>query len=50
MPQMAPMWWTLLMMMFLLSMTVCMNITYFNMNKCLSNSSKKIKTNFNWKW
>nr|UFK32252.1 ATP synthase F0 subunit 8 [Eurhadina acapitata] len=50
MPQMAPMWWTLLMTTFLLSMMICMNITYFNMNKTLKNSKKKIKTNFSWMW
>nr|WRY72412.1 ATP synthase F0 subunit 8 [Eurhadina rubra] len=50
MPQMAPMWWTFLMMTFLLSMFLCMNMLYFNYNKMFMNNFKKKNNNLIWKW
>nr|YP_010540349.1 ATP synthase F0 subunit 8 [Singapora shinshana]UYF20491.1 ATP synthase F0 subunit 8 [Singapora shinshana] len=50
MPQMSPMWWTTMMMMFLISFMLVMSILYFNcmnlMNKDIQIKSKKL----NWKW
>nr|YP_010363567.1 ATP synthase F0 subunit 8 [Atkinsoniella xanthoabdomena]UNZ12668.1 ATP synthase F0 subunit 8 [Atkinsoniella xanthoabdomena] len=50
MPQMAPIWWTLLMMTFLSSFSLMMSLLYFN----LMSKSMKMKTNkinqMNWKW
>nr|YP_010363528.1 ATP synthase F0 subunit 8 [Atkinsoniella uniguttata]UNZ12629.1 ATP synthase F0 subunit 8 [Atkinsoniella uniguttata] len=50
MPQMAPMWWTFLMITFLMSFSLMMSLLYFNI---LSKSMmvKKTKINqMNWKW
>nr|YP_009512140.1 ATP synthase F0 subunit 8 [Phymatostetha huangshanensis (nomen nudum)]AXI98509.1 ATP synthase F0 subunit 8 [Phymatostetha huangshanensis (nomen nudum)] len=49
MPQMAPLWWTSLFMMFILSYSMINMMMYFNM----SHTTKKIKMKFinmNWKW
>nr|QFK69090.1 ATP synthase F0 subunit 8 [Phymatostetha punctata] len=49
MPQMAPLWWTSLFMMFILSYMMINVMMYFNMNHV----TKKIKIKFinmNWKW
>nr|ATC73036.1 ATP synthase F0 subunit 8 [Graphocephala sp. EMHAU-2015-Zz052315] len=50
MPQMAPMWWTFLMIMFIMSMIMMMTNMYFNtLNKLMK--KKEINTNqMNWKW
>nr|YP_010363424.1 ATP synthase F0 subunit 8 [Atkinsoniella yunnanana]UNZ12525.1 ATP synthase F0 subunit 8 [Atkinsoniella yunnanana] len=50
MPQMAPMWWTFLMITFVFSFSLMMSILYFNiMSKSMK--MKKDKTiQMNWKW
>nr|YP_010952908.1 ATP synthase F0 subunit 8 [Empoascanara defecta]WMQ52351.1 ATP synthase F0 subunit 8 [Empoascanara defecta] len=50
MPQMSPMWWTFLMIMFLMSFIALMTMMYFEFSKEI-----KYKTNLNfkkmiWKW
>nr|YP_010583042.1 ATP synthase F0 subunit 8 [Eurhadina cuii]UGN61488.1 ATP synthase F0 subunit 8 [Eurhadina cuii] len=50
MPQMAPMWWTFLMSIYLLAMIMCMQMLYFNLNKMFYNKSEKKIKNFNWMW
>nr|ATF28659.1 ATP synthase F0 subunit 8 [Typhlocyba sp. EMHAU-15062510] len=50
MPQMSPMWWTMLMMMFIMSFIMCMYIMYFNSNKYSTMTKKMVKKNLNWTW
>nr|YP_009727908.1 ATP synthase F0 subunit 8 [Notonecta montandoni]QHZ87283.1 ATP synthase F0 subunit 8 [Notonecta montandoni] len=52
MPQMSPMWWTTLFMLFLLSFLLVMMIMYFNKEyKPLSMEiTKKEMKMLNWKW
>nr|QZZ18344.1 ATP synthase F0 subunit 8 [Shaddai sp. SL-2021a] len=50
MPQMAPLWWTMLMIMFLVSLMVFMNYLYFNMEMKLLYNNIKNKSNMIWKW
>nr|YP_010582899.1 ATP synthase F0 subunit 8 [Aguriahana juglandis]UGN61319.1 ATP synthase F0 subunit 8 [Aguriahana juglandis] len=50
MPQMSPMWWTMLMMMFIMSFIICMYIMYFNSNKYFTMTKKMVKKNLNWTW
>nr|YP_010583068.1 ATP synthase F0 subunit 8 [Farynala dextra]UGN61514.1 ATP synthase F0 subunit 8 [Farynala dextra] len=50
MPQMSPMWWTSLMIMFIISIFVCMYIMYFNYSKNMSTKSKKEYKNMSWTW
>nr|ATC73072.1 ATP synthase F0 subunit 8 [Cicadellinae sp. EMHAU-2015-Zz060410]QUO99351.1 ATP synthase F0 subunit 8 [Atkinsoniella grahami] len=50
MPQMAPMWWTSLMILFIMTLLLMMNIIYFNMlSKSTKNNQIFIKQ-MNWKW
>nr|WRQ18228.1 ATP synthase F0 subunit 8 [Multinervis guangxiensis] len=50
MPQMAPMWWTTMLLMNLCLILMLMSIIYFYSEAMKSKfkSSKKLK--FNWKW
>nr|YP_010363437.1 ATP synthase F0 subunit 8 [Atkinsoniella aurantiaca]UNZ12538.1 ATP synthase F0 subunit 8 [Atkinsoniella aurantiaca] len=50
MPQMAPMWWTFLMIMFVSTFMLMMSMLYFNiMSKSMPMMNKKINQ-MNWKW
>nr|QZZ18370.1 ATP synthase F0 subunit 8 [Yangisunda tiani] len=50
MPQMSPMWWTFLMMMFIITMLMSMCMVYFNYNKYLEMKTSSKKMNLNWTW
>nr|UFK32278.1 ATP synthase F0 subunit 8 [Eurhadina fusca] len=50
MPQMAPMWWTFLMLIYLSTMIMCMQALYFNSNKKFNKLSTKNMKNYNWMW
>nr|YP_010363489.1 ATP synthase F0 subunit 8 [Atkinsoniella thalia]UNZ12590.1 ATP synthase F0 subunit 8 [Atkinsoniella thalia] len=50
MPQMAPMWWTFLMITFLLSFSVMMSLLYFSMMSKSMTMKKTITSQMNWKW
>nr|YP_010610840.1 ATP synthase F0 subunit 8 [Erragonalia choui]WAP91661.1 ATP synthase F0 subunit 8 [Erragonalia choui] len=50
MPQMSPMWWTLMMLLFIFSMFLLMSLMYFNfLNKSMLKNKKNIHE-MNWKW
>uniref|UniRef100_UPI0030DF4B67 ATP synthase F0 subunit 8 n=1 Tax=Mecidea indica TaxID=3127717 RepID=UPI0030DF4B67 len=53
MPQMAPMWWEILFIMFIMSF-ILMNIMMYFFNKMKTNMNKKEKSNninqMNWMW
>nr|YP_010743021.1 ATP synthase F0 subunit 8 [Anagonalia emeiensis]WEU75302.1 ATP synthase F0 subunit 8 [Anagonalia emeiensis] len=50
MPQMSPMWWTFLMLMFMFMMFFMLSLMYFNfMNKLMKNN-KFMSNQMNWKW
>nr|YP_010363554.1 ATP synthase F0 subunit 8 [Atkinsoniella wui]UNZ12655.1 ATP synthase F0 subunit 8 [Atkinsoniella wui] len=50
MPQMAPMWWTSLMLTFMLSFLLMMSLLYFNTmsNSMMMKQNKTVQ--MNWKW
>nr|YP_011017062.1 ATP synthase F0 subunit 8 [Saldoida armata]WQB61740.1 ATP synthase F0 subunit 8 [Saldoida armata] len=51
MPQMAPLWWTTLLMFFSTCFILIMMKSYFILSyKIDKKSSHKMKTNKNWKW
>nr|ACJ69420.1 ATP synthase F0 subunit 8 [Diplonychus rusticus]UCU57415.1 ATP synthase F0 subunit 8 [Appasus japonicus] len=52
MPQMAPLWWTTLFFVFLISFMIMCTINYFlvSYNATEYKTSKKSKTSINWKW
>nr|WRQ18176.1 ATP synthase F0 subunit 8 [Igerna tenuicaula] len=50
MPQMAPIWWLSLSMMFNLTMLMTMSMIYFNKNTYLKTIFQKKKINLDWKW
>nr|QDI93781.1 ATP synthase F0 subunit 8 [Tuxedo cruralis]QDI93794.1 ATP synthase F0 subunit 8 [Tuxedo cruralis]QDI93819.1 ATP synthase F0 subunit 8 [Tuxedo cruralis]QDI93832.1 ATP synthase F0 subunit 8 [Tuxedo cruralis] len=53
MPQMSPMWWTTLFLVFLATYMLVMVIMYtYNIYQIMNNSSKKNNNikNINWKW
>nr|ASR18181.1 ATP synthase F0 subunit 8 [Orosius orientalis] len=50
MPQMAPMWWTTLMMLTMLMMFIMVSINYFNYNKIMKFNNKNQDNNLYWKW
>nr|QKY60290.1 ATP synthase F0 subunit 8 [Eupteryx minuscula]WRY72399.1 ATP synthase F0 subunit 8 [Eupteryx sp.] len=50
MPQMSPMWWMSLMMMFIITMMICINMNYFNYNKMLKMKKIGYKKMMNWMW
>nr|UGK73246.1 ATP synthase F0 subunit 8 [Atkinsoniella heiyuana] len=50
MPQMAPMWWTLLMILFMMSMIMMMTSMYFNTLNKLMEKKEIYTSQMNWKW
>nr|YP_010478446.1 ATP synthase F0 subunit 8 [Orosius sp.]UVI59890.1 ATP synthase F0 subunit 8 [Orosius sp.] len=50
MPQMAPMWWTTLMMLTMFMMFITLSINYFSYNKTMKFNSKNNNNPMNWKW
>nr|UPL65821.1 ATPase subunit 8 [Alloeorhynchus sp.] len=52
MPQMAPLWWTVLFIMFISAMLLTMMLTYFNWNPQPSSSLniKHSPNQYSWKW
>nr|YP_010692603.1 ATP synthase F0 subunit 8 [Tricentrus davidi]WBV77344.1 ATP synthase F0 subunit 8 [Tricentrus davidi] len=50
MPQMAPMWWMTLMIMFNMLTMMMISLTYFNFHTNLMLSTKKKENKFSWKW
>nr|WRY72477.1 ATP synthase F0 subunit 8 [Aguriahana wutyshana] len=50
MPQMSPMWWTMLMIMFIGSYVICMYIMYFNSTSLFKTKKSMTKKNLNWVW
>nr|YP_010268852.1 ATP synthase F0 subunit 8 [Halovelia novoguinensis]UIG88257.1 ATP synthase F0 subunit 8 [Halovelia novoguinensis] len=51
MPQMAPMSWLTLMLLFMTTMIIINTMMYFNKDYKNKNMEKNImKKNFNWKW
>nr|YP_009994712.1 ATP synthase F0 subunit 8 [Zyginella minuta]QNP08950.1 ATP synthase F0 subunit 8 [Zyginella minuta] len=50
MPQMSPMWWTSLMMIFITIFVMNMSFTYFNYNKMINKKKTQIMTNYKWMW
>nr|YP_009733511.1 ATP synthase F0 subunit 8 [Krisna concava]QHV34349.1 ATP synthase F0 subunit 8 [Krisna concava] len=49
MPQMSPMWWMTLMLIFNLNFYLMMSIMYFNKKNHFKTMKKK-SMNMNWKW
>nr|YP_010583003.1 ATP synthase F0 subunit 8 [Yangisunda tiani]UGN61449.1 ATP synthase F0 subunit 8 [Yangisunda tiani] len=50
MPQMSPMWWTLLMLMFIFTLLMTMKVLYFNYMKMIKMKKSVKKNYFNWSW
>nr|YP_011010306.1 ATP synthase F0 subunit 8 [Metrocoris ciliatus]WPW46921.1 ATP synthase F0 subunit 8 [Metrocoris ciliatus] len=51
MPQMAPLSWLTLMIIFLMTMLMINTLMYFNKNYITKTGSKNnLKTSINWKW
>nr|YP_009439679.1 ATP synthase F0 subunit 8 [Yanocephalus yanonis]ATG83152.1 ATP synthase F0 subunit 8 [Yanocephalus yanonis] len=50
MPQMAPMWWTSILMITLMMMMLSMMFMYFLTSKKVEISLKTNKNQLNWKW
>nr|UKE80342.1 ATP synthase F0 subunit 8 [Melanetettix sp. n. XTW-2022a] len=50
MPQMAPMWWTILMTMTIIMMMITIMMNYFNTNKKISTKHKMNLNYMPWKW
>nr|YP_010952934.1 ATP synthase F0 subunit 8 [Empoascanara alami]YP_010952973.1 ATP synthase F0 subunit 8 [Empoascanara hongkongica]QJT42832.1 ATP synthase F0 subunit 8 [Empoascanara dwalata]WMQ52377.1 ATP synthase F0 subunit 8 [Empoascanara alami]WMQ52416.1 ATP synthase F0 subunit 8 [Empoascanara hongkongica] len=50
MPQMSPMWWTFLMIMFILSFIMIMSMLYFDYKKKIDFKINLNLTKMNWKW
>nr|YP_011010137.1 ATP synthase F0 subunit 8 [Halobates sericeus]WPW46661.1 ATP synthase F0 subunit 8 [Halobates sericeus] len=51
MPQMAPLSWLSLMIMFIMMIIVVNSMTYFNKNYKIESTKSKMKMNMlNWKW
>uniref|UniRef100_A0AAU6PCF3 ATP synthase complex subunit 8 n=1 Tax=Diplonychus sp. TaxID=2977879 RepID=A0AAU6PCF3_9HEMI len=52
MPQMAPLWWTTLFLMFLTAFMIMCTINYFiiKYEPSTHQTEKKIKNSINWKW
>nr|WRY72438.1 ATP synthase F0 subunit 8 [Typhlocyba bilaminata] len=50
MPQMAPMWWTMLMLMFISAMMISMTMNYFTYNTHFMSKNKTDTMNYNWMW
>nr|QHE65389.1 ATP synthase F0 subunit 8 [Paralaevicephalus gracilipenis] len=50
MPQMAPMWWTMIFSMTMCLMLMSMMFTYFLISKKVKIVKETKTNNFNWKW
>nr|ATD53027.1 ATP synthase F0 subunit 8 [Hishimonus phycitis] len=50
MPQMAPMWWTLIMLLTLIFMLIMLMINYFSFIKKLTTKSMIFSKKMIWKW
>nr|YP_010582873.1 ATP synthase F0 subunit 8 [Uzeldikra longiprocessa]UGN61293.1 ATP synthase F0 subunit 8 [Uzeldikra longiprocessa] len=50
MPQMSPMWWTSLMMMFILMFIMCLTMMYFSTDYKMKIKKKMKIMKINWKW
>nr|AKI32214.1 ATP synthase F0 subunit 8 [Lethocerus indicus] len=52
MPQMSPMWWSMLFIMFITAFMVMCTMTYFMVfyTKSKTTHKKMQKTSMNWKW
>nr|YP_011010163.1 ATP synthase F0 subunit 8 [Hermatobates djiboutensis]WPW46687.1 ATP synthase F0 subunit 8 [Hermatobates djiboutensis] len=51
MPQMSPMWWSTLFMLFIASLMLMNSMIYFNKKFSIKKSSKSTKKNsMNWQW
>nr|YP_010016412.1 ATP synthase F0 subunit 8 [Mukaria splendida]QOI73918.1 ATP synthase F0 subunit 8 [Mukaria splendida] len=50
MPQMAPTWWTTIMLLTILMMMITMNMIYFIYTKKVKNQPKKTKKPISWQW
>nr|WRQ18267.1 ATP synthase F0 subunit 8 [Onukigallia onukii] len=50
MPQMAPMWWTFLMLIFNLTFMLMMVTNYFNLKPKNMMVNKNMNLSMNWKW
>nr|ARH54029.1 ATP synthase F0 subunit 8 [Tomoxia bucephala] len=51
MPQMAPLSWTLLMIMFIVTLMIFSSLNFYSFNYSSNHSSLSIKKkNMNWKW
>nr|ATG83178.1 ATP synthase F0 subunit 8 [Tricentrus sp. EMHAU-15062504] len=50
MPQMSPMWWMTLMLMFNFMVMLSISMTYFNYKVSIVMMTKINKMNLNWKW
>nr|YP_010035023.1 ATP synthase F0 subunit 8 [Parazyginella tiani]QOX09867.1 ATP synthase F0 subunit 8 [Parazyginella tiani] len=47
---MSPMWWTTLMMIFIITLLMSMNILYFNYSKSINKKVKSTSKMHNWTW
>nr|ACJ69433.1 ATP synthase F0 subunit 8 [Sigara septemlineata] len=51
MPQMAPLWWTTLYILFIVTLMMLYSLIYFNINYKMMKSTSKINTTKNnWMW
>nr|YP_010582977.1 ATP synthase F0 subunit 8 [Warodia hoso]UGN61423.1 ATP synthase F0 subunit 8 [Warodia hoso]WRY72451.1 ATP synthase F0 subunit 8 [Warodia biguttata] len=50
MPQMSPMWWLTMMIVFSITLMMCMQMLYFNNTKKLTETKKEKSKNMNWMW
>nr|YP_010272371.1 ATP synthase F0 subunit 8 [Mimotettix multispinosus]UKE80368.1 ATP synthase F0 subunit 8 [Mimotettix multispinosus] len=50
MPQMAPMWWTLLMIYSMIMLMITIILNYFNYKKPIEIKTKISIKKFNWMW
>nr|YP_010727924.1 ATP synthase F0 subunit 8 [Bothrogonia lata]WDZ68105.1 ATP synthase F0 subunit 8 [Bothrogonia lata] len=50
MPQMSPMWWTSLLLMFLTSLLMMMTLIYFDTESLKNNKMTFTKKMMTWKW
>nr|UQS80541.1 ATP synthase F0 subunit 8 [Convexana sp. 1 JW-2022a] len=50
MPQMSPMWWLSMMLMFMFCFFIINSMIYFNILKNKNLYLKYKNSNFNWKW
>nr|ATC73049.1 ATP synthase F0 subunit 8 [Cuerna sp. EMHAU-2015-Zz052311] len=50
MPQMAPIWWTLMMILFIFTLFMMMTLIYFNNMNKYTKMKKIFTSQMNWKW